>query len=228
MAKRAPKAAAPPPADDLVNPIASGAPTLHPWAALREDYLARNTVGRISLSAFAREKGIDPSVLRLRAAEEGWLAEAHRRHLELTRKAWAALEIDQLEIRKSQVAALIPATQLLVDEIRIRAANALEAHARGVPSMGMDELRKLQQMVTELATVGAGLPRVHRVGMDDLSELAFNRDEMRRLEGKATSLLDWAKQKGVGPFKVVEGGKADTKARRQVTQKGLKRAEEVA
>lgn len=171
------------------------------WEIHREEFARRRAAGeRLTPSSYAKEKGLVIRTVTKRAKLDDWDGRAIELTRELNRKAWDAVEIDQVKARKAQLASGLRLAETLMATAEMLDRRIREQLQKGVVPP-MKDVRLMQQMVSQLLVDGAGLPKEHKVTVDDHHEdVVLNREQQRELQEKVVRIKEWAKAKGVGPY----------------------------
>ncbi len=145
------------------------------WTIIKDKWIQRQLAGeRVTWAQLGRDHELNPETVRAAARRYGWKAELEARQGDLSRAAFEQLTIDHLAERR-----LLLGLRNRLHEIAWKVADRYE---RRLDQPGWEpEARDLASIVTviELLTVtGAGLPKQHRVEVDDHEEMVLNRQQM--------------------------------------------------
>lgn len=169
------------------------------WTALRDEWVDRRMGGEmITLSAFARDKGIPRNTLSKRAIKDGWTAHAEEREAAVADRVAEVTEINHAAMRISMLQDHDLLRSFWRDQVKRWAKHLAEADnlTERVP---MKDVVALGQLLLRLGETGAGLPKEHVVHHDGASEeVLTNRKQMRSLEGMVVQLAEHKRAKRQG------------------------------
>lgn len=176
------------------------------WDALKIEFINRclQPGGKVSLRDFGREKGIPQTTLDRNT--KGWADEAEARSAQVADQAMDEVLLDHVKIRKEILKSGFKVSQLVDEELELFAKTRSQVKCEDRAPLDIQDLRRLQQMQTELLIVGGGLPKEHVVHVDDShDEIVWNREQQRRAAQAAQKIR--AHGIKTGRLALLKGGK---------------------
>jgi hypothetical protein len=169
------------------------------WDELYRIYRERNRQDgpEYTLKQLAEDTGQAYSTLVQKARADQWhdrmVSDRRAFQERVAEEVAERARIDQVKARTLMLTPGEVAAKILLDELRLllKRREALKAD-RGVMKIG--DLRSLAKIAKELIETGAGLPREHKVAVDQVhDEIRLGREQQRELERAGLGLADWKK-----------------------------------
>ena len=164
------------------------------WELIRARWIERHLAGEtFTLKQLALDEAVKYDTLKKRAHREDWRGQLRGRQARINAQVAEQVEIDQVKTRL-ELARMGQRTETLFLTQVQRWGGWAESHPD--ERVSLRELVTLGNLVLKLKEKGAGLPKEHVMGHDEVhEEVAANRAQMKTLERAVGQLAEWKRKK---------------------------------